>query len=265
MKQKKNELKKLYQEIKQTTTTMGLYSEHIPFEKIIEGFKDIEDEDCPDGIMLIDDTVYILEHFMVSIYRKKSGEDTRQRALTGKNDRYFKSCPNETTLTVELKGSLKNLQHAIEQSLSKHMESYPLYLKEAEKKHPGIPHKLIFVVEDQSESIIEGLSIGLLGIYELVDAFLKYNSIDAVICYNTSTRGNSILALDRKRMTDELENSVKIDNCTLSALIDKVFIQKLNDSKWVNDSEWVRIKNYLMKCREGFGLVESITIEKNGG
>lgn len=258
MKQQKNELKKLYQEIKQTTT-MDLYSDDIPFEKIIEGFKDIEDEDCPDGIMLIDDTVYILEHFMVSIYRKKSGEDTRQRALTGKNDRYFESHPDETMLTVELKGDLKNLQHAIKQSLSKHMKSHPLYLEKAEKKYPGEPYKFIFVVEDQSENIIDGLSFGLLEIYELVNEFLKYDPIDAVISYNTSTKGNFLVALDRKRMTDELKNLTKIDNFTLLALIDKVFIQKLDDS------DLIRIKNYLMQLTDNLNIIDSVTVEKIEG
>lgn len=67
MNHEKKELQKLYQMIQQKCPTKDMRSDEIPFEKIIEEFRNIEQQDRPDGILPIDDTVYIIEHFMVSI------------------------------------------------------------------------------------------------------------------------------------------------------------------------------------------------------
>lgn len=60
-------------------------------------------------------------------------------------------------------------------------------------------------------------------------------------------------------MTDELKNLTKIDNFTLLALIDKVFIQKLDDS------DLIRIKNYLMQLTDNLNIIDSVTVEKIEG
>lgn len=259
MNKEKNELQKLYQTIQQKAPKKDFHSDEIPFEKIIEGFKDIEQQDCPDGILVIDDTVYIIEHFMVSIYRNKSGEDKKQRATTGRYDRYFTKHPEASKLVMDLEGSLKQLQTAIQQSIKKHMESYPYYLEKAKKLYPNNLKKFIFVVEDQSEIIINEDGIGILGIQELVSLFLEHEYIDAAISYNTSTRGDFIEAIDRKAMTILYPNLIKIEDCILLSLIEKVSILSLDNSKWLP------LKEYLMKCMEKMCITESIIVEKIGG
>ena len=210
-------------------------------------------------MLVIDDTVYIIEHFMVSIYRNKSGEDKKQRATTGKYDRYFAEHPETLKLVTDLEGSLKQLQVAIQQSIKKHIESYPHYLEKAEKIYPNSLKKFVFVVEDQSEIIINEDGIGMLGIQELVSLFLEHECIDAVISYNTSTRGDFIEAMDRKAMTILHPELIKIEDCILLSLIEKVSILLLDNSKWL------ALKEYLMKYTEKMCITESIVVEKKEG
>lgn len=183
MSHEKKELQKLYQMIQQKCPTKNMHSDEIPFEKIIEEFRNIEQQDRPDGILLIDDTAYIIEHFMVSIYRNESGEDKKQRATTGKYDRYFAEHPEISECVEDLEGSLKNLQTAIQQSIEKHMKSYPFYLEQAKNLYPNNQAKFIFVVEDQSEIIINEDGLGILQIQELVLPFLDHECIDGVISH----------------------------------------------------------------------------------
>lgn len=257
MNHEKNELQRLYQMIQEKCPTKDMRSDEIPFEKIIEGFKSIEQQDRPDGILLIDDTVYIVEHFMVSIYRNKSGGDKKQRATTGKYDRYFAKHPETSELAENLDGSLTQLQIAIQQSIQKHMKSYPGYLEKAKKLYPNRTPKFIFVVEDQSEAIINEEGLGILCIQEFVFPFLEYEFIDAVISYNTSTRGDFIEARDRKMMSTLYPGLAKIEECVLISVIKGISIQSLSISEWR-----VCIER-LVSCIEKISMTDSVVVIKN--
>lgn len=254
MNHEKKELQELYQMIQEKCPTKDMRSDEIPFERIIEGFKNIEQE-RPDGILLIDDTVYIIEHFMVSIYRDKSGKDKKQCAIKGKHDRYFAKHP-ETSKVENLEGSLTQLQTAIQESIEKHMKSYPSYLEKAKNLYPNNPQKFIFVVEDQSEIIINEEGLGILHIQELVLPFLEHECIDGVISYNTSTRGDFIEARDRKTMITSYSDLDKFENCILLALIEQVRILPSGNS------EWLTLKEYLMNYMEKMGMTDSVVVIK---
>lgn len=152
---------------------------------------------------------------------------------------------------------MKQLQVAIQQSIKKHMKSYPCYLEKAKKLYPNKIPKFIFVVEDQSEAIINEDGLGILSIQELVSPFLEYEFIDAVISYNTSTRGDFIEARDRKMMSTLYPGLTKIEECVLISVIKEISIRSLSISEWR-----VCIER-LMSCIEKMGMTDSVVVIKN--
>lgn len=76
----KSELKDLYNKIVESGAKCEYFSDSIDFGEIISRFKDVEGEDSPDGIILIGDTAYMVEHFQISLYFKKRG--TKRAGMT---------------------------------------------------------------------------------------------------------------------------------------------------------------------------------------
>ena len=72
-------LKKLYEKITQNNIHVQSHSEKYNFEEIVQSFKTITNQDRPDGIVLLGDTVFVLEHFQISIYTDDRHQDLYQK------------------------------------------------------------------------------------------------------------------------------------------------------------------------------------------
>lgn len=210
----KNELKKLYESIKQSNAQCEYLSESIDFEKIINKFSEITGEECPDGIILIEDVVYMVEHFEISIYRDAKGNDLLRKVQNTPYQKLNrKSLVNP--LIEPLNPKIDNLYKALSVSLAKHMKQYNAYVKKASEKYPGKKYKFVFVIEETGKAIINAINFNALDIYECDMAILSYPQIDGVILYQHGRTNDYLLALDRKALKKRSNEEQRMDTCEL--------------------------------------------------
>ncbi len=224
----KNELKKLYESIKQSNAQCEYLSKSIDFEKIINKFSEITGEECPDGIILIEDVVYMIEHFEISIYRDAKGNDLlRKMQNTPYQKLNRKSLVNP--LIKPLNPKIDNLYKALSVSLAKHMKQYNAYVKRASEKYPGKKYKFVFVIEETGKAIINAINFNALDIYECDMAILSYPQIDGVILYHHGRTNDYLLALDRKALEERSNKVQRMDACEL--IISHIACQLTFDEK----------------------------------
>ena len=221
----KHELKDLYQRFMRSNTRYRLYFGSINFPIIIEKFRDIESHERPDGLILLDDTVYMVEHFQVSPYLTEQGTDQLQRALNSNNTQKIGDevylIGNDDNWEDNL---LNNWLYAFSASLAKHIKQYQNYIEETQKRYPNKPHKFLIVVEDNSNSVVTNEDLCILDILEFVEEILSYPQIDGVITFKTSTRGNSVVAKDRIQLDADQKNGKlrRIACCDFLMLAEKI-------------------------------------------
>lgn len=258
----KSELRNLYERIIQTGTKQEYFSDSIDFAAVIDRFKNIENQDCPDGLILIEDIVYIVEHFQISFYWD-GNMDRLQRALNGKNT---KKLGREICFVDNHDGwedqLLDKWMAAFSQSLKEHLNHYNIYKDAAQKQYPNMLYKFIIVVEDNSNSIVTYDNLCILDIVEFVDDILSYDKIDGVVVFNTSTLGNSIIAKDRTHLIADKDSGKlhEVSSCNIISVIKKICIDELTPEQRFDLKE--RICQILVNLKENIVFEENIQIEK---
>ncbi len=180
-------LKKLYEKITQNNIHVQSHSEKYNFEEIVQSFKTITNQDRPDGIVLLGDTVFVLEHFQISIYTDDRHQDLYQKAIEPKN-KFFEKNPNRIIKVEKLFPQKIKLLESFHYSLTSHLKdkSYAAYMKKAQQQYPDKKCVFILVVEDNSQGILinplkSDQSLSILDIAECVNEILQYPEIDGVI------------------------------------------------------------------------------------
>ncbi len=203
----KCELKNLYKKIVENGIHTESHSFNFDFEQLIKRFEETTDQDRPDGIIPIGNTVFVLEHFQISIYINNERDDLYQKAM-GEKTRYFKKYPDEKSAIDELMPGIQNLLKSFQSSLISHLRSYPAYMEKAQERYPNQNYVFVLVVEDNSQDIFideenPAKTLSILGVYEFVNSILNYPEIDGVILYSTSQRGDFLVAEDTEYLTQQ--------------------------------------------------------------
>jgi len=261
----KSELKDLYGKISKPDIKCKYFSNSIDFAGIIDCFKNVESQDRPDGIILLGDTVYMVEHFQISIYgiKKRNGKwiDKLQCAFGSNNSgdvvALYDDCINwESQL-------LNNWRTSFTDHLNKHLKQYSKYEENTNKKYPYSPHKFILTIEDNSNSIITNDGLCILDIQEFVEEILLYPEIDGVIVFNTSTRGNSVIAKDRSYLEADRDSEKlrSISSCDILALIANIITDEFTPEQ--KDVIAGKICHILGKSKESMLLEDDARVIKH--
>ncbi len=261
----KSELKDLYCKIARPDVECKYFSDSIDFAGIIDNFKNVENQDKPDGIIPLGDTVYMVEHFQISIYGRKKQDgkwiDELQRALGAKDSRgavaLYDDCIGwERQL-------LNNWRTSFADHLGSHLKHYPTYEENTNKKYPHNPHKFILMIEDNSNSIITNDGLCILDIQEFVEEILVHREIDGVIVFNTSTRGNSVIAKDRSYLEADSDSGKlrPISSCDILALIADVITDKFTPEQ--KDNIVKEICRILGNLKENMLLGDDVQVIKH--
>ena len=92
--------------------------------------------------------------------------------------------------------------------------------------------KFIVIVEDNSNSIIINEGIGLydLDIQEFEEEILSHNKIYGVIMFDTSTRGNSVIAKDRAQLEADRDGRKlrTVLSCDIHMLMKEIDIEGIS-------------------------------------
>ncbi len=111
-----------------------LNSEHIPFEK-------------PDAYVVRNNVGYAIEHFQISQYTHKKGDQGKIAASAKQNREKLND-----DRRLNLNPSIQNLSESLKNTLSEHMRNVEVYKSNVKEKNQGISDcKLIFVIEDASD------------------------------------------------------------------------------------------------------------------
>lgn len=262
----KNELQNLYYRIAESKAIRHFDSETINFDAIIDQFHSVKNHERPDGIILQDNTVYMVEHFQNSIYWSK-GKDRLKEALNPNNTRgtYLALTAMEQIMQEKPNGLnhlLNNWLQGFSTSLEKHMKKYPEYLKNTKSLYPNYPCKFILLVEDNSFAIISNDSVddfSILDLSDFVECILKYPEIDGVIVYKSNTIGSAVIAKDRNRMqNDKKQKSLaSLILCNIVSAYGEIFSpeqrQELQN----------QIGSILVAAHESFSLSDKIQVFKS--
>ena len=175
-------------------------SSEINFKEIIDNMVNCDPRDRPDGLLLIGNIVYILEHFEMSIFKNTKRKGDALKSVE-------KIPVEKIKKDVQLHPKKYNLINNLEKGLLKHANSFEVYFEEATKQFPNKEYKLILLIEDNSNDIVvnsEGEDINILSVLETLCLLINYQDIAGVINYNTSPRGNYMIANDTKVMQRKL-------------------------------------------------------------
>ena len=269
----KNELKKLHKKITQNNIHLQSHSAKYNFEKIVQNFKTITNQDRPDGIVLLGDTVFVLEHFQISIYTDEQHQDLYQKAMGPKN-KYFEKNPDRIIKTEELFPQKMKLLESFHYSLASHLKdnSYEAYMEKARKQYPDKKYAFILVVEDNSQDIlIDSLkrdqSLSILDIAECVNEILQHSEIDGVISYNTSPRGDFLLAEDSVYLQEQRDkgNLISVEFSVLCSALQRILV---SESSNYSEKEIKQLKELKYMLERALNLSEevvcrvSVSIEK---
>ena len=212
----KNELKRLYDSIKESNARCEYLSDSIDFAKIIDQFPKTIHHNYPDGIVELDNVVYILEHFEVSAYREGK-EDSLKKVLNSSCNKLLSKNPKGKKL--DLHPSVANLCFALINSTEKHMKQYNNYLSNAKKiaqeDNPAKQYKFIFVIEEMGNTVIENENFTVLDILECTEILLSYEQIDGIIAYHHGRGENYLIALDRKNLLERSKTAKRKHQCEL--------------------------------------------------
>lgn len=262
----KSELKDLYAKIAESNARCKYYFQFINFPAIIEQFQDIEEQDRPDGIILLDNTVYMIEHFQISPYLTKRSDDKLQIVLNSNNT---KKLGNEVRLVSNDNDWENCLLHnwltAFSYSLSHHVDKYQDYTKNTQELHPGKPYKFIIVVEDNSNSIVTNENLCILDIQEFVERVLSCPQIDGVITFKTSPLENLVVAKDRTQLEADQRSGklLGMAYCDFLMLLEKVGgIQGLTVKQRMTMKD--QIFRLLGNLKEIATIEDSVQVEKHG-
>ena len=265
----KNELKKLYDVVKNPGTRLIINSKIIKdFKPILNRFDEVDNQERPDGLILVGDTVYMLEHFQVSMYLDKKGNDLLKQAQGNTFKRQLKKDSDcmkfeDKYLLFDketLLPDIFNLLRSFNTSLTKHMSNYDKYLENAQSKFPNKMYKFILVIEDNSDAIILknddwNSSLCLLDYREIVEQILEYQQIDGVIVFDSDTRGKHITAKDKEC----LQNSelCEMDLCELVVNYVCMYFSREQQENILRKLQTV------LRIKDDFGIVENVSVEKN--
>ena len=240
------------------------YFESINFPVIIEKFQSVDEQDRPDGIILVDDIVYMVEHFQISPYLTEQGDDMLQKSMKSNNT---KKLGNEVSLINSDDNwedcLLENWLTAFLRNFTNHMSKYQEYVKNAKDRYPDKPCKLLIVVEDNSNSVVTDKNLCILDILEFVEKILSYPQIDGVITFKTSPLGDSVVAKDRTQLEADKEGGKlkRMAYCDFMMLLEKVGgIQGLTVEDRMSMKD--QIFHFLANLKETAVLEDSIQVEK---
>lgn len=227
----KTELKDLKKKYSGKDVSRNICSEVIDFDNIIEEFSRVENQDCPDGLITIKSTVYLVEHFQISIFRTTRKGDRLAQALGTDYTKYFEQHPHETLKAEQLFPDLNNLLKNFSQKLKSHMSRFNVYLDNAKRQCPGKKYKFIFVIEDNSNSIINDEGLSILDLDEFVETILEYPEIDGVLTFYNNTRGKFVVGKDRNQMEFEHATNVlkNLNLCEFMLVLQSIDIEKPSD------------------------------------
>ncbi len=180
----KAEIKEIFVKYKNIKKDID-FSDDTEFKRILKKIGEHIPSEKPDGYLEVDDTIYGIEHFQISQYVVKKGQDFSRVAKGSQNNR--EKMRNDRDFS--LKPSVDNLISALERNMDSHSHSFEEYktnvLKHSEKN--TVNYKLIIFIEDSTDSGVivkrrDTKPINPLELKQLAEIFLKYkNDIWAVI------------------------------------------------------------------------------------
>lgn len=271
---KNNELKELSAKIKHNSTKVASHSSLYDFASLVSCFDKIpQNQDRPDGIIPLGDTVFILEHFQISVYVDKKHQDLYRKAISP-HKRFFEKHLDTPTFETDLKPFKENLLESFKQSLLDHTNQYQAYQKNTQAMYPDTRYKFMLVIEDNSQDILIDTAdiskaLSILDIEDFVDLILEHQQIDGVILYSTSPRGDFIIAEDteylkqRKRMgkLTSMSNAYLLFSLTRVILTNPSLLpQNLSEE----EKRLLAIQLHaLVGPREELSVFENISIEKS--
>lgn len=259
----KSELKDLYGKISKPDVNCEYFSDSIDFESIIDHFKDVENQDSPDGIISLGDTVYMVEHFQTSLYGKGNG-DKLQQALSARNTRNLGNVVSLFEDSGDWESQLlDNWLSTFSKLLDKHLSHYSEYREHTSAKYPNKPCKFILMIEDNSYSIITNEDLDILDIQEFVDQILSYDKVDGVIVFTTSSRSNSVIAKDRRYLRTDKDSGklLKLSSCGILMLIKDIVVADLTPEERARHIEAIR--HGFCNLNDNMIFEESVQIEKH--
>lgn len=180
----KAEIKEIFEKYKKIRKDMD-FSDDKEFKMILEKIGYHIPSERPDAYLKVDDTMYGIEHFQISQYVVKKGQDFSRVAKGSQNNR--KKMKNDRDFS--LKPSVDNLISALERNIDAHSRNFEEYktnvLKHSE--NTTVKYKLIIFIEDSTDSGVivkrgDTKPINPLKLRQLTEIILKYkNDIWAVI------------------------------------------------------------------------------------
>lgn len=259
----KNELKELYAKVISEGIKLRCCSSSIDFENIFEHFQSIESPDPPDGILILDKTLYVIEHFQFSIYWDEKNGDRLKKAYKSKSLSKTKGVAEFLNKEDGWgKALLENWFLGFSHILDAHMEKYNTYIKEAQKKRSDLTTKFIFVIEDNSHSVITENDLCILDICEFVEKILSNDKIDGVILFSESLCGSVLLAKDKYQLQDDLhgEKLCSLNSCWFLTILKQIQELTIEEQECIKQ----KIASFLVTPKgEMIMLDDSLQIEKH--
>lgn len=180
----KAEIKEIFVKYKNIIKDIN-FSDDIEFKMILKKIEEHIPAEKPDGYLEVNETIYGIEHFQISQYVVKKGQDFSRVAKGSQNNREKMQKDRD----FSLKPSVDNLISALERNIDSHSHSFEEYkenvLKRSEKN--TVNYKLIIFIEDSTDSgtIVKRRDtkpINPLELRQLAEIILKYkDDIWAVI------------------------------------------------------------------------------------
>lgn len=248
MRTQKHEILCIVEKIKANNLKCKYQFEEINMESIVNNLHNVDYRDRPDALIELDNIVYIIEHFQISIYKNNKNKGDPLAISINSN-----TIKNEISFKPNLNNLIKNLDYC----LKKHSLSFEKYLEVAKEKYPDKDYKIILLIEDKSNDIIHCSSMNdmcILDIYETVEIMLSYPQINGIISFNISPLGDYIFAADRQSIQKKHPDMIKAKNLEitmsyesascLKSSIEKILksIGKLNESTVFSDE--IKIEKY---------------------
>lgn len=180
----KAEIKEIFEKYKHIRKNTE-FSDDAEFKKILENIEKHISSEKPDAYLEVDNTIYGIEHFQISQYEMKKGQDFSRVAKGSLNNR--EKMKNDRDFS--LKPSVDNLILALERNIESHSHSFEEYKTNVlnRSENTNVKYKLIIFIEDSTDSgfIVKQRDtnpINPLELRQLVEKILKYkDDIWAVI------------------------------------------------------------------------------------
>lgn len=235
----KKEVSLIAQNIKDDIKVYSYWTK-INMSKLISNLSQVRDADAPDAFLVLDNVVYLIEHFKLSAYRTNKKGDSLQRA--------FNTPGNHDLKPPKLDDLVKNFISIF----SSHAKKFNQYFQKAKEKYPGKPYKLILLIEDTSQYILSSLnddSISILNIDTINSILYNHPQVDGVIVKHSSVRDSFYVLADKQGLK-------KIKTYPSDAFDFPAYINSLSNQ------ELLKMRNFLCSILEKAECVDSFSVEK---